>query len=95
MVFPNPSSANQVSLGSLVFIFIDSEEYKKYNKEGKVPLGIIVFVKESFEWDKSNKPLDERRNWTNEDADKYGNLTIVDIRISEKNKYVKLLCKLA
>ncbi len=35
-------------------------------------------LKESFEWDRSNKPLAAREKWTKEDAIKYANLTIVD-----------------
>ena|ERR1035437_4765672 len=73
------------AIGVIIFKFVDREGYKKYNKEGKVPLGVNVMIKEKLEWDKSDKPLADREKWTKEDAKKYGDLTIVDIRVYGEN----------
>ena len=80
MVFVEPDRADG-ALSYIMFKFVDREGQKIYNREHKIPLGITVFVKEKFEWDKSNKPLAEREKWTKEDEKKYGNLTVLDIRV--------------
>lgn len=81
MVFAEGNRADG-ALSYLVFNFVDREGQKKYTKEGKKSLRITVFLKERFVWSKSDKPVAEGEKWTKEDAKKYGNLTVVDFRVS-------------
>lgn len=71
----------------VIFNFISDSDYNKYKSEtGKIPVTIRINVKEyNFKWDPSNKPKNERFNWTKEDEEKYGNLTVTWIRVSGSN----------
>lgn len=66
------------ALSYLIFKFIRREEQGRYNLAGKRSLSILVFVKENFDWD---KPRDKMMQWTKEDAERLGHLTIVRIGI--------------
>lgn len=83
MVSVRESSAE--TPGAIIFKFVDSEEIKKYNKQGKYPLGITVFLKEPFYFDAKNKPKGKKLSWTEEDTKKYGNLTVTGIRVFGNN----------
>jgi len=80
MVFVESKRADG-ALSYIVFRFVDRQTWQKEYGEGKTPLGIRVFIKEHFEWDKTDKSPAERLSWTKEDAKKYGDLTIVAIRV--------------
>jgi hypothetical protein len=67
--------------GFFIIKFIDNKEQKKFTKSKKTPIRITVFIKEKFIWDKTNKPVDQRETWTNEDIEKYKDLTVIDIRV--------------
>lgn len=73
------------NLGAFIFRFVDRENQKKYNKDRKFPLGITVFVKEKLECNPADKPMGEREKWTKKDEKKYGNLTVMDIRVYGEN----------
>ena len=62
----------------IIFKFIDQEEQQKYKLAGKRSLSILIYIKESFDW---NKPKDEVLKWTNQDTEKYGHLTVMRIAI--------------
>jgi hypothetical protein len=66
------------ALSYMIFKFVSKEEYRKYNIVGKRPLGILVYLKEKFQWDKPRKELNK---WTKEDEMFYGNFTIVALSI--------------
>ncbi len=53
----------------VIFNFISDSDYNKYKSEtGKIPVTIRINVKEyNFKWDPSNKPKNQRSNWTKED----------------------------
>jgi hypothetical protein len=80
LVFASGDRTNEAA-SYMIFRFVDREGEKPYNKARKMPIGVRVMIKEKFEWDKTAKPVSEREKWTREDALKYGNLTIVDIRV--------------
>ena len=77
MVFAEGNRAHS-ALSYFIFRFVDLEGYKKYNCAGKKPLGIRVMIKEPFEWNKSREDIIK---WTKEDAEKFGNLTVVYISV--------------
>lgn len=85
MVSANPSTSNQVRLGYFIFRFVDAQTYDSSLAKQKYLLQITVFVKEPFVWNKNNKSLNERFKWTKNDEKKYGQLTIVGIRVFGEN----------
>jgi hypothetical protein len=66
------------ALSVIIFKFIDKEEQGKYNLAGKRSLSLLVYIKENFDW---NKSKEARLQWTVEDAERLGNLTIYRIDI--------------
>lgn len=66
------------ALSYIIFKFTSREEQGRYNLAGKRSLSILIFVKENFDWD---KPRDEIFQWTKEDAERLGHLTVVRIGI--------------
>ena len=75
----SPGTSEQA--GFFNFYFTPKAEYDKYRAENKFPLTIKVYIKESFDWNRKEKTKDDWLNWTKEDEEKYGNLTIVDIKV--------------
>ncbi|MFW0735671.1 hypothetical protein [Flavobacterium sp. T12S277] len=63
------------------FRFITREELIRKPITG-VTLGIYVYVKEPLDWKFDNRPKDTAYQWTKEDIEKYGNLTVVRIKVS-------------
>ena len=59
--------------GVFLLYFVDNNEYDNLIRLNKIPTSIIVVVKEDFVW----KP--KLTNWNKLDAEKYGNLTVIDI----------------
>ena len=77
--------SNQVRLGYFIFRFVEARKYDSSRMNEKTPIQITVFVKEPFEWDKRNTSIEKKFSWTKEDIKKYGNLTVVGIRVSGEN----------
>jgi hypothetical protein len=75
----SPGSTEQPSFFN--FYFSQKKEYDNYRKQNKFPLTIKVYVKENFEWNKRGKTREDWLNWTKEDEERYGNLTILDIKV--------------
>ncbi|SHF98139.1 hypothetical protein SAMN05444396_103237 [Flavobacterium segetis] len=67
------------------FRFIDLEEFKSGRAIGKNHLGLYVYVKEPVEWDFDKRAKDKEFLWTKEDVEKYGNLTVIRIRVIGKD----------
>lgn len=65
-----------------IFYFVDDEEYYNLKKESKTPISIRVYTKEIINWDLSGKAKNDWRKWGEDDAKKYGNLTVRAIRVS-------------
>jgi len=70
------------------FIFLsfmsDSEYVSCKNKTGKVPTRTTITIQvaeEHFDWNPAKRAKGHLHDWTKEDAEKLGNLTVVDIRV--------------
>lgn len=80
-VTASPSKNIQSSVGYLLFNFVDSKQKDSLRAKQKTPVTIVVYVKEYFEWDFQKRPKGKETVWTQEDAKRYGNLTIVGFRV--------------
>jgi hypothetical protein len=68
-----------------VYRFVDNEEFNKGIAIGKKPLILCVYVKEPLDWNFDKRPKGEEYQWTKEDVEKYGNLTVIRIKVIGKN----------
>lgn len=67
------------------FRFISREEMSRKTLDGNI-LGLYVYVKEDVkEWSHGTRPKEKEFTWTKEDAEKYGNFTVIRIRVSGKD----------
>jgi hypothetical protein len=64
------------------FFFLSPEESKR-NVVGRKHSNIYVYVKEPIDWNFENRPKGKEYNWTKEDVEKYGNLTVIRIKVIE------------
>lgn len=67
------------------FRFVDAEEFKSGRAIGKNHLGLYVYVKEPIDWDFNKRPKGKELMWTKEDAEKYGNLIVIRIKVIGKD----------
>lgn len=66
------------------FKFIDQDEIKRRSiKDNSV--GLYVYVKESLDWDFDKRVKGKEYLWTKEDIEKYGNLTVIRIKVIGKD----------
>jgi hypothetical protein len=77
LVFAESNRAHN-ALSYFIFKFVSREEYNKYIAANKRPVTILVYVKENFDWNKSKENM---LQWTKEDAETYGNLTVYRIGV--------------
>jgi hypothetical protein len=49
--------------------------------KGITPVTIVVYVKEAFEWEIGQRPKGRETNWTANDVNKFGHLTITGLRV--------------
>ncbi|RYE54064.1 MAG: hypothetical protein EOP48_13060 [Sphingobacteriales bacterium] len=80
-VSANPSGSNVVRLGYLLFRFMTMKQADSIRIGKKVPFGLVVYVKEPFEWNVQSRPADKKFAWTKEDAERLGSLTVLYIRL--------------
>lgn len=85
MAYGDPSKNIQSKIGYFRFTFVDSKQYDSLRIKGKTPVTMIVYVKEYFDWDFQRRSTGKQFNWTNRDEEKYGNLTIVGMRVYGEN----------
>lgn len=64
------------------FRFITLEELNRKPSGGT--LGLYVYVKEPLDWKFDKRPIDTQYQWTKEDVEKYGNLTVIRIKVIGK-----------
>ena len=64
------------------FRFIDIEETKRLRSENA--LFLYVYVKEPLDWYFEKREKGKEYQWTKEDVEKYGNLTVIRIKIGGK-----------
>lgn len=67
------------------FRFIDVVEFNSGRAIGKNHLGLYVYVKEPLDWDFTKRPTGKEYLWTKEDVEKYGNLTVIRIKVIGKD----------
>lgn len=65
------------------FRFIDREQHRK-RRINQIPVVIYVYVKEQIDWHYEKRPKGKELVWTKEDAEKFGNLTVIRIKVSGK-----------
>jgi hypothetical protein len=63
------------------FFFTTKEVFNKYRQQNQFPLRITIVFKEPFKWtwEGRNRSKDHYLDWTKEDEEKYGHLTITSI----------------
>jgi hypothetical protein len=64
------------------FKFIDPEHFKNGRAIGKNYIRVYVYVKEQIDWHYEKRSKGKELVWTKEDAEKYGNLTVIRIKVS-------------
>ncbi|MEN2416188.1 hypothetical protein [Flavobacterium mesophilum] len=65
------------------FRFLSREELKKKPADGTA-IGLFVYVKEPLDWNFDSRPKGKEYEWSNEDLEKYGNLTVIRIKVTGK-----------
>jgi hypothetical protein len=80
-VTASPSINIYSNVGYFIFNFIDYKQKEKLESHDQIPVTIVVYVKENFDWDFKKRPKGKEMVWTEDDAKKYENLTIVGFRI--------------
>ncbi|MDN3672505.1 hypothetical protein QWY99_05465 [Flavobacterium branchiarum] len=66
------------------FRFITREELSRKSIDEKT-LGLYVYVKEPLDWNFDKRPKGKEYQWTKEDVEKYGNLTVIRIKVIGKD----------
>jgi hypothetical protein len=80
-VTASPSNNFQSSVGYFVFKFVDAKQNDSLRSKNKIPVTIVVYVKEYFDWDYHKRTKNKETVWTSADMRKYENLTIVGFRV--------------
>jgi hypothetical protein len=80
-VTASPSKNIQTSVGYLIFNFVNEKQKDSLRSKNEIPVTIVVYVKEYFEWDFQKRPKGNETVWTASDAKKFGDLTIVGFRV--------------
>lgn len=62
------------------FRFINAEEIQHRPIENN-SLGLYIYVKEPIDWDFNKRSKGKEYIWTKEDVEKYGNLTVIRIKV--------------
>ena len=81
MVYGQSEENTNLKHGYIRFKFVTRNEDQSLKREGKMPPTLLVYVKERFTWDLQTRQNGKEFLWTNEDLVKYGNLTVIDIRV--------------
>ncbi|MGI8584699.1 MAG: hypothetical protein ACR2KX_21125 [Chitinophagaceae bacterium] len=84
-VTANPSKNIQSSVGYFIFNFVDSKQKDSLRAKEKIPVTIVVYVSEYFDWDFQKRKKGKEFVWTKEDEEKYGDLTVVGLRVYGEN----------
>ena len=76
-----PSKDIHSRVGYFIFNFVDSKQKDSLMSKNKIPITIVVYVKEKFEWDFLKRAKGKETVWTADDLKKYSSLTIVGFRV--------------
>ncbi|MDR7208166.1 hypothetical protein [Flavobacterium piscis] len=63
------------------FRFRTPEEQKKNEGSVEDRVSLYVYVKDPIDWQFEKRPNGKEMVWTKEDAEKYGNLTVIRIKV--------------
>lgn len=63
------------------FRFVSREEFANASAKSSTPW-LHVYVKEPLDWSFEKRPKGKEYEWTKEDAERYGNLTVTRIKIT-------------
>ena len=77
----DPSVNWKVRPGFFRFQFVMQQQNDSLKAVGKMPVTILVYVKENFDWDFKKREKRNEFSWTKKDEEKYGNLTVIGLRI--------------
>ena len=66
------------------FKFIDQDEIKRRSIKDNF-VGLYVYVKENLNWDFGKRVRGKEYLWTKEDIEKYGDLTVIRIKVIGKD----------
>jgi len=67
------------------FRFVSKEEIQRRNFD-ETHLGLYIFVKEPItEWSNGKRPKEIEYQWTKEDLKKYGDFTVIEIKVIGKD----------
>lgn len=81
MAYGDPSKNIQSKVGYFRFKFVNFKQNDSLKTKEKMPVTIIVYVKEYFDWDFQKRKKGKEFVWTKEDKLKYGDLTVVGLRV--------------
>lgn len=79
-VIGSPSSQNS-SVSAFLMYFINDEEKNKFQSQGIKPIHLLIYIKEDFKWNVKERYNNNKLNWSSEDLEKYGNLTVLDVGV--------------
>jgi len=82
-VIGSPFSQNGTS-SVIMMYFISYEEKNKLQSQGIEPIHLFIEIKEDFKWNVKERYNNRKLNWSSEDLEKYGNLTVTKISIFGK-----------
>jgi len=80
-VIGSPSSQNGTSSRFIMF-FISDEEKNKLEAKGIKPIHLFIIIKEDFKWNVKERYNNNKRNWSIDDLEKYGHLTVGSVHVN-------------
>ena len=80
------SASNEGGNQYFSFKFRTMEQGKKNEGNWEDRVSLYVYVKEPIDWKWEKRPKGNELLWTKEDAEKYGNLTVVRIKVINQPK---------
>ena len=79
-VIGSPFSQNGTSSVFMMY-FISDEEKNKLEAKGIKPIHLFIEIKEDFKWNVKERYNNNKRNWSIDDVEKYGHLTVGSVNI--------------
>jgi hypothetical protein len=79
-VIGSPFSQNGTSSVFMMY-FISYEEKNKLQSQGIEPIHLFIEIKEDFKWNVKERYNDRKLNWSIDDLEKYGHLTVLKVAI--------------
>jgi len=79
-VIGSPFSQNGTSSVFMIY-FISYEEKNKLQAKGIEPIHLFIYIKEDFQWNAKERYDNNKRNWSIDDLEKYGHLTVLKVSI--------------